>query len=159
MFICGFFRFSIDRNRRDLLRVSVLWIVFVIASNPSVRTDIHPSAFRLDLLLRTLGYNFGAAIIATLMGLPAGLVLGRGAAGSPARCGSSCRRPCLCRRWRLRMVGRRLFASPGSHLSRQPLGHPSMHLDAGRVAVGGARLRDRAGAATHGYIRPATGRP
>src|SRR6185436_682680 len=56
----------------------LLWIVFVIASNPSVRTDIHPSAFRLDLLLRTLGYNFGAAIIATLMGLPAGLVLGRG---------------------------------------------------------------------------------
>src|SRR5581483_4209582 len=54
------------------------WIVFVLLANPAVRTDIHLNSFRADLLARTLGYNFSAAVIATAMGLPAGLVLGRG---------------------------------------------------------------------------------
>src|SRR4051794_39585574 len=54
------------------------WNLIVITTNPTVWADINLSSFRLDLLARTLGYNFGAAIIATAMGLPAGLVLGRG---------------------------------------------------------------------------------
>src|SRR5205809_1107655 len=54
------------------------WIVIVIGTNPTVWADVHLSSFRLDLLARTLGYNFCAAVLATAMGLPAGLVLGRG---------------------------------------------------------------------------------
>jgi ABC-type Fe3+ transport system permease subunit len=54
------------------------WIVLILITNPSIGADIHLSSFRLDLLERTLGYNFGAALIATAMGLPAGFVLGRG---------------------------------------------------------------------------------
>src|SRR3954451_7621523 len=54
------------------------WILIVIATNPTVWADIHLSSFRLDLLARTLGYNFGAALLASAMGLPAGLVMGRG---------------------------------------------------------------------------------
>src|SRR5256714_6828046 len=56
----------------------LLWLIVVILSNPSVWWDLHLSSFRLDLLARTLAYNFAAALLATAMGLPAGLVLGRG---------------------------------------------------------------------------------
>lgn len=56
----------------------IAWIVLLLTTNPSVRADIHLTSFRFDLLARTLGYNISAALIATAMGLPAGLVLGRG---------------------------------------------------------------------------------
>ncbi len=50
----------------------------VIVSNPAVREQFVPNAFRLTLLGRTLAYNAGAAIIAAAMGIPAAFVLGRG---------------------------------------------------------------------------------
>src|SRR5437588_11950067 len=53
------------------------WIVVVIAGNPSVWADVRLSSFRMELLARTLAYNFGAALMAGAMGLPAGLGLGR----------------------------------------------------------------------------------
>lgn len=54
------------------------WIVGVLLTNPAVRRDVAPSAFRMELLLRTLGYNGAVAVLATAMSLPAALVLGRG---------------------------------------------------------------------------------
>ena len=54
------------------------WIVMVLASNPGAWADLRLSGFRLELLARTLGYNALAAALATLMGLPAAFVLGRG---------------------------------------------------------------------------------
>jgi ABC-type Fe3+ transport system permease subunit len=57
----------------------LLWMVgAVILASPQVRSELHITSFRAQLLLRTLGYNGLAAIIATLMGLPAAFVLGRG---------------------------------------------------------------------------------
>ncbi len=46
--------------------------------HPEVRSELALTRFRAELLGRTLGYNGAAAILATAMGLPAGLVLGRG---------------------------------------------------------------------------------
>jgi iron(III) transport system permease protein len=54
------------------------WMVITMLANPTVRAEFKPDAFRLGLLQRTLGYNSLAALIATAMGLPAGIVLGRG---------------------------------------------------------------------------------
>jgi ABC-type Fe3+ transport system permease subunit len=54
------------------------WMAAVILANPTVRAELHLDAFRTGLLGRTLGYNAAAAVIATLMGVPAGYVLGRG---------------------------------------------------------------------------------
>ncbi|HZK82476.1 MAG TPA: hypothetical protein VFC46_15445, partial [Humisphaera sp.] len=56
----------------------LLWMAAVILANPNVRVEFSLDAFRAGLLGRTLGYNAGAAVIATLMGVPAGYVLGRG---------------------------------------------------------------------------------
>ncbi len=46
--------------------------------NPQVRGELKLTEFRAQLLGRTLAYNGMAAVLATAMGLPAGLVLGRG---------------------------------------------------------------------------------
>ena len=54
------------------------WMAMVILANPAVRREFHLDAFRMELLGRTVGFNAAAAVIATLMGLPAGFVLGRG---------------------------------------------------------------------------------
>ncbi len=54
------------------------WMAWVLVSNPIVRSELSPGPYRLGLLGRTLGYNGLAGVIATLMGLPAGFVLGRG---------------------------------------------------------------------------------
>jgi ABC-type Fe3+ transport system permease subunit len=54
------------------------WMLGAIIANPVVRTELKMTSFRAALLARTLGYNGTAAVIATLMGLPAGIVLGRG---------------------------------------------------------------------------------
>jgi ABC-type Fe3+ transport system permease subunit len=56
----------------------LVWMVVAVILNPQVRHEIVLSQFRFSLLERTLGYNALAAIIATLMGIPAALVLGRG---------------------------------------------------------------------------------
>lgn len=53
-------------------------MIVILISNPSARAEFSLNAFRTALLGRTVGYNFGAAIIATSMGLPAAFVLGRG---------------------------------------------------------------------------------
>jgi ABC-type Fe3+ transport system permease subunit len=50
----------------------------VIFASPAVRAELHITSFRAQLLARTIGYNGLAAIIATLMGIPAAFVLGRG---------------------------------------------------------------------------------
>jgi ABC-type Fe3+ transport system permease subunit len=50
----------------------------LLFASPQVRAELHVSSFRAELLLRTLAYNGLAAVIATLMGIPAGFVLGRG---------------------------------------------------------------------------------
>jgi ABC-type Fe3+ transport system permease subunit len=54
------------------------WMVGAMVLNPEVRHELRLTDFRMQLLERTLGYNGIAAIIATIMGLPAGFVLGRG---------------------------------------------------------------------------------
>ena len=54
------------------------WMTTTILANPAVRAELRPDAFRVGLLGRTLGYNLTAALIAAVMGLPAGIVLGRG---------------------------------------------------------------------------------
>ncbi len=54
------------------------WMVWHIVTRPEVWVELRPTAFRLDLLGRTLGYNLAAAVIATLLSLPAAYVLGRG---------------------------------------------------------------------------------
>jgi ABC-type Fe3+ transport system permease subunit len=58
----------------------LVWMVVAVILNPQVRHEIVLSQFRVSLLERTLGYNGLAAIIATIMGIPAALVLGRGRA-------------------------------------------------------------------------------
>src|SRR4051812_22642956 len=54
------------------------WMAVVLLANPQVRGEFTLTAFRSELLQRTIGYNLLAAIIATGMGLPAAFVLGRG---------------------------------------------------------------------------------
>lgn len=54
------------------------WMAIAMLSHPEVRRELILTHFRAGLLARTLIYNGSAAIIATLMGIPAGLVLGRG---------------------------------------------------------------------------------
>lgn len=56
----------------------LLWMLIAIIANPQVRTELRMTQFRAGLLERTLLYNGIAAFLATLMGLPAGLCLGRG---------------------------------------------------------------------------------
>jgi len=56
----------------------LLWMLGAMLLNPEVRSELKLTDFRLQLLERTLGYNGLAAIIATVMGLPAAFVLGRG---------------------------------------------------------------------------------
>lgn len=54
------------------------WMGAVVLANPSARAAFSLDRFHAALLARTVAYNLGAAAIATLMGLPAGFVLGRG---------------------------------------------------------------------------------
>jgi ABC-type Fe3+ transport system permease subunit len=56
----------------------LLWMLVAVVLNPQVRGEVKLTDFRLMLLVRTLGYNGIASVIATAMGLPAGFVLGRG---------------------------------------------------------------------------------
>ncbi len=58
--------------------IPLVWMGVMLLANPEVRHEFRPDPFRIGLLERTLGYNASAALIATAMGLPAGIVLGRG---------------------------------------------------------------------------------
>src|SRR4051794_38717100 len=54
------------------------WLLLTIVTNPHVLRDAWPDLFRAKLLGRTLLYNGATALIAGAMGVPVGLVLGRG---------------------------------------------------------------------------------
>ncbi|MEO6435406.1 MAG: hypothetical protein ABIP55_06545, partial [Tepidisphaeraceae bacterium] len=54
------------------------WLLWQIVSNPGVLVEAVPDVFRLHLLGRTILYNSGVAVLAMAMGVPVGLVLGRG---------------------------------------------------------------------------------
>ncbi len=54
------------------------WMLWQILSNPTVLVEAKLNSFRAELLARTLLYNGVVAILATLLALPAALVLGRG---------------------------------------------------------------------------------
>jgi len=54
------------------------WMLWVLIQHPNVLGEFHLSGFRARLLGRTLLYNGMAAALATLLGLPAALVVGRG---------------------------------------------------------------------------------
>jgi len=54
------------------------WLAWQVVANPSVLVEAWPDTFRLKLLARTLLYNGAAAILATVLALPVGIVLGRG---------------------------------------------------------------------------------
>jgi len=70
---------SRDFHHLALQRSSAAWMAAAIVANPNARDEFSLDAFRVQLLGRTIGYNVLAAIIATVMGLPAGYVLGAGA--------------------------------------------------------------------------------
>ncbi|MEA2711614.1 MAG: hypothetical protein QOF78_4215 [Phycisphaerales bacterium] len=54
------------------------WLAWQMVANPSVLAEAWPDAFRMKLLVRTLFYNGAAALLATMIGLPVGIALGRG---------------------------------------------------------------------------------
>lgn len=54
------------------------WLLLQFLGSPRVLADAWPDAFRLQLLGRTLLYNGCAALAAAAIGLPVGIVLGRG---------------------------------------------------------------------------------
>lgn len=57
----------------------LIWMAgAVVMASPQVRAELHVTSFRAELMARTIGYNGLAAVIATIMGLPAAFVLGRG---------------------------------------------------------------------------------
>src|SRR5437870_2391223 len=56
----------------------LLWLGGQIVGNPHLLADAWPDAFRLKLLGRTLLYNAATALMASAMGVPVGIVLGRG---------------------------------------------------------------------------------
>src|SRR4051794_25116005 len=54
------------------------WLIWQLIARPHLIADAWPDAFRCKLLARTLVFNGCAAIVATVLGLPVGIVLGRG---------------------------------------------------------------------------------
>jgi ABC-type Fe3+ transport system permease subunit/sugar lactone lactonase YvrE len=54
------------------------WMLWQMVSNPATLRGLIPSGFQLRLLGRTLLYSGSVAAVATLLSLPAALVLGRG---------------------------------------------------------------------------------
>src|SRR5438105_5067158 len=54
------------------------WLLVQIIAAPASLGGLRMDAFRWALLARTLGYNCAVGVIATVLALPAALVLGRG---------------------------------------------------------------------------------
>src|SRR5438046_10413361 len=54
------------------------WMVLALCTTPAAASALHPIAFHLRLLGRTLVYNIGVAVVATLLALPVAIVLGKG---------------------------------------------------------------------------------
>ncbi|MGB7160602.1 MAG: 6-bladed beta-propeller [Tepidisphaeraceae bacterium] len=79
-----------DKRVRPLLAIPVwllvilcsvlplAWLIWQIVANPDVLVEAKLDRFRFALLGRTLLYNGAVALLATLLALPAALVLGRG---------------------------------------------------------------------------------
>ena len=58
--------------------IPLLWMLWMLATHRDTWQEFLPSSFRVNLLVKTLLYNGGAGVLATLMGLPAAFVIGRG---------------------------------------------------------------------------------
>src|SRR4051812_28542326 len=58
--------------------IPLAWLLWQLVSRPWIITSAWPDRFRFELLCRTLAYNGVAALIAAALGLPVGIVLGRG---------------------------------------------------------------------------------
>lgn len=58
--------------------IPLAWLLWQLISRPWIIASAWPDAFRFELLCRTLAYNGLAALIAAILGLPVGIVLGRG---------------------------------------------------------------------------------
>lgn len=56
----------------------LLWTAGQIALNPTTLLELRLDGFRLNLLARTLLYNFSVAVVAVALAIPAAIVLGRG---------------------------------------------------------------------------------
>ncbi len=56
----------------------IVWIVIQLAFNPIAMRELRVDSFRINLIARTLVYNVAAAIVATLLAIPAAIALGRG---------------------------------------------------------------------------------
>src|SRR4051794_22503040 len=56
----------------------MLWLVVQLLTHPAALGELRLDAFRVRLLVRTLLYNFWAAVAAVMLAVPAALVLGRG---------------------------------------------------------------------------------
>src|SRR6266542_3468805 len=57
------------------------WLALQIILHPRVLAEALPDLFRLELVGRTLLYNGAVAVLATALGFPVGVVLGRGRGG------------------------------------------------------------------------------
>ena len=134
----------------------LIWMAgAVIFASPAVRAELHINSFRAQLLARTLGYNGLAALLATLMGLPAAFVLGRGR-GIVARLmwvvlPAALLMPSLSYAYGWSQAARLLRVFLQNHIghricsavrpglrARRTGGHRALHRVAGRLAVGGA---------------------
>src|SRR4051812_42656037 len=56
----------------------VIWMVVQVAGHPQAWGELRLDSYRIGLVRRTLVYNLSAAVLATLLALPAAIVLGRG---------------------------------------------------------------------------------
>jgi len=54
------------------------WMIVALVTTPGVGSALSPIGFHLRLLGRTLGYNVGVALIATMLAIPVAIVLGKG---------------------------------------------------------------------------------
>ncbi|MBC8107016.1 MAG: hypothetical protein H7Z14_10540, partial [Anaerolineae bacterium] len=56
----------------------IVWIVVQLIANPTAMSELRLDPFRIKLIARTIAYNGAAAIVATLLAVPAAIVIGRG---------------------------------------------------------------------------------
>ena len=52
------------------------WLAWQVAADPTTLRLLHPDRIRWDILGRTCGYSAAAAVVATIIAIPAGLILG-----------------------------------------------------------------------------------
>jgi ABC-type Fe3+ transport system permease subunit len=54
------------------------WMIAQVVMHPSAMGELKLDSYRVGLIWRTLFYNLSAAVIATVLAVPAAMVLGRG---------------------------------------------------------------------------------